>query len=108
MSKPYEKLEYSDFNTYPHYVFATAFLVDGKLAYYKIGNRERCWGDRTFRGISWEREVWERLDNGDKNITCKYHNIKVNNDEEHNAAFDELEDWLRDNFEPYNRMDLFL
>lgn len=38
--KDYKELEYSDFNKYPHYVYATAFLVNGKLADYRIKNRE--------------------------------------------------------------------
>ena len=43
------KLESNSFNTYPHYVFATAFLVNGELADYKISDRETDWGLRTFR-----------------------------------------------------------
>ncbi len=47
-----KELKWSDFNKYPHSVFATAFLVYGKLADYKITNRQRDWRDRTFRGTS--------------------------------------------------------
>ena len=53
------KLESNSFNTYPHYVFATAFLVNGELADYKISDRETNWGLRTFRGEPWENEVWK-------------------------------------------------
>ena len=35
------KYRYSNFNDYPHYVYATAFLVNGKLADYKIGDAEK-------------------------------------------------------------------
>ena len=52
-------LEWNSFNEYPHYVSATAFLVNGKLADYKIQDREIRWGDRTFRGSTWENEVWQ-------------------------------------------------
>lgn len=106
MNKEYIELEYSNFDKYPHYVFATAFLVDGKIADYKIGNKERCWGDRTFRGTSWEREVAQRLRKNDKNITCEYKKILVNNNEEHNEAFDNLEDWLFNNFKIYEKTGL--
>lgn len=106
MNKEYTKLEHSDFNKYPHYVFATAFLVDGKIADYKIGNRERCWIDRTFRGTLWESEVAQRLTNNDKGLTCEYKKILVNNNEEHNKAFDVLEDWLFNNFEIYEKTGL--
>lgn len=100
------KLEYSNFNIYPHYVFATAFLVDGKLADYKIGNTERYWGDRTFRGSSWESEVFKRLRNNDKGLTCEYNKILVNNNNEHNKAFETLEDWLFNNFRIYEKVSL--
>ena len=100
------ELEYSNFNIYPHYVFATAFLVDGKLADYKIGNTERYWGDRTFRGSSWENEVFKRLRNNDKGLTCEYNKVLVNNDDEHNKAFEKMEDWLFNNFKIYEKVSL--
>ncbi len=107
MNKKYEDLEYSNFNIYPHYVFATAFLVNGKLADYKIGNYERCWGNRTFRGSQWENEVWEHgFIKKDWELTCEYTKILVNNDDEHNKAFDDLEDWLFDNFKVYEKVSL--
>lgn len=97
-------LEYSDFNTYPHYVFATAFLVNGELADYKIGDRETLWGLRTFRGNTWENEVWQHgFIDKDWQLTCKYKKILANNKEEHNKAFDELEEWLFSNFKIYKK-----
>ena len=86
--KDYKELEYSDFNKYPHYVYATAFLVNGKLADYRIKNREVDWGSRTFRGSAWENEVWQHVFiDGDWNLTCEYKKILVNNQKEHNDAF---------------------
>lgn len=102
-----KKLEYNNFNEYPHYVFATAFLVNGKMADYKIGNSERYWGDRTFRGSHWENEVWEHgFITHDWNLTCEYNKILVNNSDEHNAAFDKLEDWLFNSFKIYEKSNL--
>ena len=98
------ELEHSDFNIYPHYVFATAFLVNGELADYKIGNRETEWGLRTFRGSPWENEVWQHgFIDGDWNLTCEYKKILVNNDKEHEEAFDKLRDWLFDSFKIYKK-----
>lgn len=99
-----KELEYSDFNTYPHYVFATAFLVNGELADYKIQNRERNWENRTFRGSDWENEVWEKgFITKELDLTCEYKKILVNNSEEHNEAFEKLEDWLFTNFKIYQK-----
>lgn len=107
MDKKYEELQHSNFNIYPHYVFATAFLVNGKLADYKIKNCEGCWGLRTFRGQPWENEVWQHsFIDKDWNLTCEYNKILVNNDEEHNETFNKLEDWLFDNFEIYEKVNL--
>ena len=73
------ELEWNNFNEYPHYVYATAFLVNGELADYKIQNREREWGDRTFRGTKWENEVWQHgFIDKDWNLTCEYNKILVN------------------------------
>ena len=99
-----KKLEYSDFNKYPHYVYATAFLVNGELADYRIKNIEVDWGSRTFRGSAWENEVWQHgFIDEDWNLTCEYKKILVNNQEEHNDAFEKLEDWLFDNFKIYKK-----
>lgn len=93
------KYRYSNFNDYPHYVYVKAFLVNGKLADYKIGNSERGWENRTFRGSSWEKEVWQHgfLDR-DWKLDCIYHSEWVRNNEEHNNAFDKLENWLKETF----------
>lgn len=100
-------LESSNFNIYPHYVFATAFLVNGELADYKIQNRERDWGDRTFRGSNWENEVWKHgFIAKDWTLTCEYKRILVHNDNEHNKAFEELEDWIFNNFKTYKKANL--
>lgn len=102
--KEYKELEYSDFKKYPHYVYATAFLVNGELADYRIKNREVDWGSRTFRGSVWENEVWQHgFIDEDWNLTCEYKKILVNNQEEHNNAFEKLEDWLFDNFKIYKK-----
>lgn len=99
-----KELEYSNFNIYPHYVFATAFLVNGELADYEIGNRETEWGLRTFRGRPWENEIWQHgFVDGDWNLTCEYKKILVNNDKEHEEAFFKLEEWLFNNFKIYKK-----
>lgn len=106
MSKE-KKLEYSNFNTYPHYVYATAFLVNGELADYKIQDRERCWGERTFRGSAWENEVWQHgFIDKDWDLTCKYNKILVNNNKEHNNAFELLEMWLDNSFKKYKNISM--
>lgn len=91
---------YNNFNEYPHYVYATAYLWDGKLMDYKIGNRERTWHDRTFRGLGWERYVWDNFES--LNLYCEYNKILVFNDEEHNKAFDTLSEWLEKTYERRN------
>lgn len=101
-----KNLEHSNFNKYPHIVFATAFLVDGKLCDYKIGNKEESWGTRTFRGSNWENKVFERLRNNDAMLTCEYNALAVNDDKEHNKAFEDLEDWLFDKFQIYPEANL--
>ena len=99
-----KELEHSDFNKYPHYVFVTAFLVNGELADYKIQNTERYWGDRTFRGNTWENEVWKHgFIDKDWDLTCEYKKILVNNEKEHNKAFEELKEWLFNNFKIYKK-----
>ncbi len=92
-------LEYSNFEVYPHYVYTTAFLVDGLLADFKVGNRESDWGIRTFRGSDWENEVARHFN--DLNLSCEYKKILVNNIEEHNDAFELLEMWLDNTFKKY-------
>ena len=93
------KLKSSDFSTYPHKVYATAFLVDGKLADYRIGCWQRHWGNRTFRGSSWENEI---IKNKKLELTCEYNEITVKDNDEHNNAFDILEKWLDESFSKYN------
>ena len=90
-------LKCNSFNEYPHYVYATAYLLDGKLMDYSIGNRQKSWYDRTFRGFSkWERYVWDNFET--LNLYCEYNQILVNNNEEHNKAFDTLEKWVHKTF----------
>lgn len=99
------KLGYSDFNQYPHYVYATAFLVNKKLADYKIQNSESRWGLRTFRGRPWENEIWQHgFIDKDWDLTCEYNKILVNNKDEHEKAFETLENWLFDTFEIYEKV----
>lgn len=87
-----ENLEYNWFEEYPHYVYATAFLANNMLADYKIGNQEKSWHTRTFRGSFVDREI---LNNSEKYVlTTKYKKILVNNDKEHNQAFEILEKWV--------------
>lgn len=80
----------NSFNEYPHYVYATIYFANGIPLDWKIGDRRRTWNDRTFRGYYfWERYV---LKNFEKlNLECKYIEVLVNNDSEHNKAFEELE-----------------
>ena len=92
-------LEYSNFEVYPHYVYATAFLIEGQLADFKVGSRESSWNNRTFRGSKWENEVAEHFD--DWNLTCEYKKILVNSNDEHNDAFELLEMWLDNSFKKY-------
>ncbi len=100
-------MKYSNFDEYPHKIYATAFLVNGELADYKICNHKRNWDERTFRGASWEGEVWQHgFIDKDWALTCEYKEIIVNNDDEHNEGFDILKDWLFDNFKLYKKANL--
>ena len=80
------------------------FLLIGELADFKIGNRETDWNRRTFRGRKWENEVAEHFN--DWNLTCKYKKILVNNNDEHNDAFELLEKWLDNSFKKYKEVGL--
>ena len=101
------KLEFNSFNKYPHYVFATAFLVNSELADYKISDRRAYWRLRTFRGSPWENEVWQHgFIDKDWDLTCEYNEILVHNQDEHNKAFDDLENWLFDTFKLYKKANL--
>lgn len=100
--KEEKKLEHSNFNTYPHYVYATAFLVNGELADFKIGSYETDWSRRTFRGSKWENEVAEHFK--DWKLTCEYKKILVNSNDEHNDAFELLEMWLDNKFKKYKNI----
>ena len=105
--KEMKDLKYSNFNIYPHYVYATAYLVNGELADYKIGNCEKIWGIRTFRGSQWEKEVYQHgFIDKDWELTCEYEKIFVTNDEEHSRAFDFLCMWLDTSFKKYKKADL--
>ncbi len=101
MEKNFYNLGHSNFDKYPHYVYCTAFLVDGKLADYNIGDSESCWGLRTFIGLTWEKDILEKSNNNPNILTCEYKSISVNNSSEHNKAFENLEKWLYNNFEVY-------
>lgn len=94
-----KNLERDSFETYPHYVYATVFLLDGKLMDYKIGNQEKCWETRTFRGQEWENYVFDNFQK--LNLYCEYKKILVNNADEHNEAFEILEKWIHKNYETY-------
>ena len=49
-----------------------------------------------------EIEVWQHgFIDKDWKLTCKYKKILVNNDEEHNEAFELLEMWLDNKFKKY-------
>lgn len=80
------------------------FLLIGELADYKIGNHESDWDRRTFRGSSWENEVAEHFN--EWKLTCKYKKILVNNNDEHNDAFELLEMWLDNSFKKYKNMNM--
>lgn len=75
-------------DTYPHRVYASVLLLDGKIYNYKIGQNH------------WEHpaEVKMRLSDFNKidRMTVEYTYFEVNNDEEHNAAFEVLaRDWFK-------------
>lgn len=55
------KYRYSNFNDYPHYVYVTAFLVNGKLADYKIGNSERGWKTEPLEAAVGKRGMAARI-----------------------------------------------
>lgn len=80
------------------------FQQNGNLADFKIGNNESDWERRTFRGSKWENEVAEHFD--DWNLTCEYKKILVNNNNEHNEAFELLEMWLDNRFKKYKKAGL--
>lgn len=80
------------------------FLLNGELADFKVGSHESEWGRRTFRGSEWENEVAEHFD--DWNLTCEYKKILVNNNDEHNDAFELLEMWLDNSFKKYKKAGL--
>lgn len=80
------------------------FLLIGELADFKVGSHESDWGRRTFRGSAWENEVAEHFD--DWNLTCEYKKILVNNNDEHNDAFELLEMWLDNSFKKYKKAGL--
>ena len=95
----FKDLRRNSFNEYPHYIYTTAFLVNGVLADYKICDSETCWGLRTFRGSKWENEVSQHgFIDQDWELTCVYHSEWVQNRKEHNAAFDKSEKWLKETF----------
>ncbi len=84
----------NSFNEYPYFVIATVYIANGIPLDYKIGERERDWHDKTFRGFYfWERYVWNNFDK--LKLECKYKKIQVNNNEEHSQAFKTLENWVR-------------
>lgn len=84
----------NDFNKYPHYVYATVFLANNIPLDYRIGDRKKTWEERSFKGYYfWESYVWKNFKT--LNLECKYKEILVNNDEEHNKAFETLEKWVR-------------
>ncbi|HZG16940.1 MAG TPA: hypothetical protein VE710_18270 [Candidatus Bathyarchaeia archaeon] len=75
-------------DTYPHKVYASVLLLDGKIYNYKIG--EYYW---RFPG-----EVKMRYSDIDKldRMTVEHTFFEVNNDIEHNRAFDVLApEWFK-------------
>ena len=80
------------------------FLLIGELADFKIGDHESDWDRRTFRGSVWENEVEEHFK--DWKLSCEYKKILVNNDKEHNDAFELLEMWLDNTFKKYKKANL--
>lgn len=83
------------------------FLLIGELADFKIGSRETDWGRRTFRGSVWENEVWQHgFIDKDWKLTCEYKKILVNNNDEHNDAFELLEMWLDNKFKKHKNTNL--
>lgn len=75
-------------DTYPHKVYASVLLLDGKIYNYKIGDSY------------WEHPTEAKMRYSDfKNIDrmrVEHTFFEVNNDAEHNAAFEVLAtDWFK-------------
>jgi len=84
----------NSFSEYPHYVYATIFFANGIPLDYKIGNTKKTWHEKTFRGFYfWEPYIWNNFEK--LILECKYIEVLVNNDEEHNKAFKDLEKKIR-------------
>lgn len=80
--------EWSNFNEYPHKVFASVLLLDGKIYDWKIKNTH--WED--------PNEITMRISDFDKipRMEVKWTSFTVNNDEEHNRAFEEdAREWYK-------------
>lgn len=78
----------NEIDKYPHIINATAFLANKKLVGYEISKNKKDWSDKVFQGLWWEQTLREQY------LNCEYNEIVVNNDKEHDEAFDKHIEWL--------------
>lgn len=82
--------------TYPHYVIASVLLKGNKVIDYYISiNKIYDWNNR-LKLSPIHDNVREFTHIGRK--SCEYNYIKVDNEEQNDKAFDELEKWVLSSF----------
>lgn len=77
-------------STFPHTVYASAFLADGKLYDYYIGEQQKEWITKTIRNDK-DAELWRT----GSILTVKYEDREVYDHSGHELAFTSLREWLR-------------
>ena len=75
---------HSDFNKYPHRVFASVVLVDGKIVNWKTGNTR--WTKANYANFSQPYIVYDE----NVEITIRSKSFIVKNRKQHNHAFEVL------------------
>jgi hypothetical protein len=75
------KREFADFNVYPHKVFASVLLLDGKIYNWKIKNTH--W--TTPMEVKMRYSDFPLIDEG--RFTVEWTSFMTNNSEEHSLAF---------------------
>ena len=83
--------------TYPHSVFASALLSDGKLIAWKVGNPAKSTVDDFYKAFIFAQK--KRTDFA--NITVEVKEYICNSKEDHSKAFEDSKNWLTTNFEPH-------